>query len=222
MRETTYVLRTCAADMTANGGFVWPKNGPVECPDWNPQPECGNGLHGLLMGEGDAQLLSWAPDAKWLVVAVAAKNVVDLNGKVKFPRGEVVYCGERDGALRHLEGCGARYANLPGATLAGGDRAILTGGYRATLTGGDRATLAGGQDASQTGGGRASQAGGDDAILTGGYRAILTGGSGATFVVVYFNAAHRRCVAIATVGSNGILPGEAYRVNKRGEFVAVK
>lgn len=141
---TTYVLRTCNSDMTAYGGFVWPLSGPVECPDWDATPECGNGLHGLLMGAGDAGLLSWRPDAKWLVVAIDAASVVDLGGKVKAPRGEVVFCGDREGALRHLEGCGAEYAALPGAALTGGYGAALTGGYGVALTGGDFATLTGG------------------------------------------------------------------------------
>lgn len=58
-----YMLRTCAADMTAHGGFVWPKEGEVCAPDWRPDARCGNGLHGLLWGEGDGSLLNWSADA---------------------------------------------------------------------------------------------------------------------------------------------------------------
>ena len=31
---TSLVLRTCAADGTSHGGFVWPDVGPVACSDW--------------------------------------------------------------------------------------------------------------------------------------------------------------------------------------------
>ena len=45
------ILRTCDANMQSHGGFQWPRSGPVAAPDWNPAPECGNGLHGFLRGE---------------------------------------------------------------------------------------------------------------------------------------------------------------------------
>src|SRR5438094_6525314 len=100
--ETALVLCTCNADMTAYGGFKWPQSGRVKAPDWNPAAVCGEGLHGLLWGEGDAGHLNWSGDAKWLVVRVSAAEVVDLCGKVKFPAGEVVYCGDRVGATTYL------------------------------------------------------------------------------------------------------------------------
>ena len=87
-------LRTCAADMTShNGKFLWPKSGPVECADWSTVAECGHGLHALIWGEGDGSLLDWSDEAHWLVVEVLAADVVDLNGKGKFPRCNVVHCG---------------------------------------------------------------------------------------------------------------------------------
>ncbi|WP_445081510.1 DUF7666 domain-containing protein [Martelella alba] len=48
MNDTVLVLRTCNSDMTSRNDFVWPESGLVECPDWEPTEECGNGLHGLL------------------------------------------------------------------------------------------------------------------------------------------------------------------------------
>ena len=105
---TTLVLRTCSAQMTGHAGFVWPRSGPVEAPDWNPRAECGNGLHGLLMGEGDGSLLDWGPDSVWLVVQVEAEVLVDLGGKVKFPRGEVVLAGAREDAIAYLMARGGR------------------------------------------------------------------------------------------------------------------
>lgn len=58
--ETALVLRTCDKDGRSYNGFQWPSEGPVSCPDWDPTPRCGGGLHGLLWGEGDGSLLSWA------------------------------------------------------------------------------------------------------------------------------------------------------------------
>lgn len=97
------VLRTCPKNMKTWNDFQWPTNGPVECPDWSPEPVCRNGLFGLLWGRGSIGYLSNAADAKWLVVEVDPATVVDLSGdKVKFPRGVVVFCGDRAGAIGYL------------------------------------------------------------------------------------------------------------------------
>ena len=40
-------------------GFQWPLEvgAIVECPDWNPEPECGGGLHMLPEAIGNYDLL---------------------------------------------------------------------------------------------------------------------------------------------------------------------
>ena len=100
---TVLVLRTCAADMTSRNDFRWPESGHVEAPDWDPTPECGDGLHGLLWGKGDANLMAHVkPDSKWLVVEVDATLIVDLGDKVKFPRGNVIHAGDRETAIKMI------------------------------------------------------------------------------------------------------------------------
>lgn len=119
---TVLVLRTCNADLTAYGGFQWPSKGVTKAPDWHAGAHCGNGLHGLLWGEGDGGHLNYAPEAKWLVVEVAEKDIVDLNGKVKFPQGKVVFCGDRLGATSYIA------ERRPGAAICGGTATAGTGG----------------------------------------------------------------------------------------------
>ena len=133
--QTALVLRTCCADGSSRGGFVWPKSGPVECPPqgadpgahWDPYPKCGNGLHGALWGEGEGSFLDWSSDARWLVVRVLVADVVDLRGKVKFPRGWVEHCGDREGATRYLVEHGGAGRAVIGVSLTGGDHSTLTG-----------------------------------------------------------------------------------------------
>lgn len=140
----TYLLRTCNADMSAYSGFLWPESGPVAAPDWSPAVICGYGLHGLLLGEGDGSLLSWAPDAKWLVVEVEAATVVQLDGKVKVPRGRVVYCGERGGAIEFLSKVGGNGAKMVGgqATASGYGGQATASGARGQATASGRHGLA--------------------------------------------------------------------------------
>jgi len=119
------ILRTCDENLRSYNNFQWPEAGPVHAPDWDPKPACGNGLHGFLWGEGKGDLANWSPTAKWLVVEVDAETIVDLDGKVKFPRGEVVFCGDRLGATSFISANGAQGRGIVGGTATAGDGGTL-------------------------------------------------------------------------------------------------
>ena len=147
------VLRTCNKDMTSHNGFKWPKKGKVICQDWDSKAQCGNGLHGLLWGIGDGGLLNWDEDAKWLVVSVDEDKIVSIdNNKVKFPEGEVIYCGNREGAIELLVKEGADQTKMVcGQASASGDygQASASGdygqasasGYQGQASAADRGTI---------------------------------------------------------------------------------
>ena len=196
------ILRCVRSDMTSTNGFRWPRpdedlgHGPgvAVSPEWSPIAECGHGLHGWLGGAGDPSISSCVddPSAVWLVVEVEEADIVRLEGKVKYPRGRVVFAGDRHGATQHLHahgqadpGCmwialtGGRGSTFTGgddSTLAGGDYSTITGGYRSTLLGGYRSTLTGGHDSTLTGGRCSTITGGHWSTLTGGPDSTLTGG----------------------------------------------
>lgn len=138
MDHKAYILRTCNADMSSRNGFVWPREGVVECPDWKPTTECGNGLHGALWGDGDGALLSWEADAVWVVAGV--DKWIDLNGKVKFPRADVVFAGPRDEAVAEIIKRGAKGAVI-GGTASAGDCGTASAGDYGTASAGDYGTL---------------------------------------------------------------------------------
>jgi hypothetical protein len=184
------VMRTCAADLRSYNGFVWPESGPVECANWKPLAECGNGLHGLLWGAGDGLLLNWDADAKWLVVEVAAESIVDIGGKVKFPRGRVVYCGDRLSATTLI----ALHAPA-GTSVVGG---TATAGHRGAATAGDYGTATAGY------GGTA----------TAGYGGTATAGNRGTLSARYWDPKTERYrICSADVGDDGIEPNTAYVVD---------
>ena len=144
----TLMLRTCTREddgrLTAHGGFVWPALGPVECPDWNPIAECGNGLHGFLRGCGDAGLANWTDKAAWLVVEIEVSDIVNLEGKVKVPRGRVLFSGDRLQALELMARLGHLDEGHMGGTATAGDGGTATAGYRGTATAGDGGTATAG------------------------------------------------------------------------------
>jgi len=95
------VLKVVSAAMRSYGGFQWPGVGGVAvADDWDASPTCGGGLHGWLNGVGDASYQDWSssPDAKWLVLSVDTETIVDLGGKVKFPKAEVIHAGDMKSA----------------------------------------------------------------------------------------------------------------------------
>jgi len=191
-KEYAYGLRTCGSDRTSYNGFVWPKKGKVSAPDWMPTWECGNGLHALLNGEGDANLLSWDDDAVWQVVKFDAATMIELNGKVKFPECIVLHTGTRATTTAYLWGLiGAGHA-IHGLILHSDGKLIANGGDGSTLTGGYGSTLTGGYGSTLTGGYLSTLTGGDRSTLTGGDRSTLTGGAGSCFTVVWWYDGKRR------------------------------
>jgi hypothetical protein len=196
-----YILRQCAPDMTSWGGFKWPESGEVSAPDWEATADCGNGLHGFLWGEGDGSLANYGSDNKWLVAEI--DEWIDLGGKVKFPRANVMFCGTMHEAAAEIRMLGAKGAVI-GSINTGGNHSINTGGYRSTNTGGNHSI----------------NTGGNHSINTGGYRSTNTGGNHSILQWRVWDGERYRMLT-AYVGEDGIEPGVAY-TNDGMKIVRVK
>ena len=228
MSNRVLVLRTVAADMRSYNDFQYPESGFVEAPDWDGGKDvCGGGLHGFLWGVGKGGLADWSESAKWLVLAVDPDDglveiTADGGGKCKFRRGEVVYCGDREGAAAYLDAHGAADKPVVGAIRQGGDYSTLTGGDYSTLTGGDYSTLTGGDDSTLTGGYRSTLTGGYRSTLTGGDGSTLTGGDGSTLTWKIWDGQRWRLIVRYT-DEGGIKANTPYRWDsEKGEAVEVK
>jgi hypothetical protein len=146
-----YALKTVSKNMTSfavnANGFKWPKRGRVACKDWNDRQECGGGLHALLNGEGYAGLLSWEPDSVWLVLAIPdTVKIIDLIGKVKFPKCSVIFSGDRKGAT-DLIYKKTKAQRIVGYTATAGDEGTATAGDEGTATAGNEGTATAGDKA---------------------------------------------------------------------------
>ena len=148
--KTVLVLRT--SDKDGRGGFQWPQSGHVEASDWADDGKCGHGLHGLLWGCGNAGYLSTNSRAIWQVVRVLATDVREIGGKVKFPRGEVVYSGARHGAIAYLDANGAADKPVAFATRTAGNCGTATAGYYGHATVGDYGIATAGNGGTATAG----------------------------------------------------------------------
>jgi len=174
-------LRTCNADGSSYGGFKWNLeiDGVTEAPDWNPEPECGGGLHGLLHGKDSGHYLDWSEDALWMACE-ALGPIVDLDGKIKTSKAKTLFVGDRKGATDFLIASGCNPAEVVGAFITGGDCSTVTGGYGSNVTGGNRSTVTGGYGSTVTGGYGSNVTGGYHSTVTGGDRSTVTGGVGSS------------------------------------------
>jgi hypothetical protein len=132
--KTVLCLRTIHQDGTSYGDFSWPKLGYVEAPDFSPETECGHGLHGYLRGCGDGDQIDF--DGLFQVVKVLESEVIDLDGKVKFPRCEVILTGSQQEATTFLL---QEYPGLPiiGAGVVVGNHGVAVVGYRGIASAGN-------------------------------------------------------------------------------------
>ena len=199
--NAAYMLKTVNADFTSHGGFRWPRRGKVVAPDWDPEPVCGGGLHGLLWGEGDGGLLDWSDDAVWLVCKIDADTAVDLGGKIKVPEATVAHAGTRKTATAFLA------AHAPGRSIVGG---TATAGHRGTATAGDFGKATAGDDGTATAG--------DFGTATAGHGGTATAGDGGT-IVVRWQDGNRWRLAVGYIGEADLEPNVPYRCDDNGRLV---
>ena len=185
--KTVLCLRTVSMDRISYNNFKWPAKGFVEAPDFSPEKVCGQGLHGYLRGCGEATQIKW--DGLFQVVKVLEKEVIDLDGKVKFPRCEVIFTGTQKDAIDILI---KEYPCLPviGATVVVGNNGTATAGNYGTATAGYYGTATAGDN------GRLIISWYDFSINTSRYR-----------------------TEVAYVGENGIEANVAYKLNDKHLFV---
>jgi hypothetical protein len=208
--EVVHVLKCVGPNGEAYGGFRWPLTvgATVEAPDFRKNAECGRGLHGWLDGQGDhaaAGARTTDPQSVWMVLDVVKAAIIDLGGKVKFPRCVVRFVGTRDAAAAEIARLGAVGAII-GAVVSVGANGGGAVGALGSLSGGNHSTLSGG----------------DGSILSGGYGSTLSGGDGSILSGFWWDAtASRWRLAVAYVGEDGIEPKTEYIALVGGTFERV-
>jgi len=176
------LLRTCGPNGESHNGFRWPlKVGAVvKAPDWNPRAECGNGLHGLLNGAGNGELLRHDKDSVWMVVSAPTKSIVNLEGKVKVPEARIEFVGDRKGATDYLIAHGAKPEEVGGAFITVGDGERAMGAAYATVTAGNDGTASAGYGGTASAGNDGTASAGYGGTASAGIRGTASAGDGGT------------------------------------------
>jgi hypothetical protein len=170
------VLRTNDKNGKSYEGFQWNTKigGITKCSDWDPEPRCGNGLHGLLNGCGDYLNNPQYLETQWMVCGI--NEYVDLENKVKFPEAVTLYVGGRKGASEYLDTHGCHGMPVYYALRTAGNHGMLIAGDHGMLIAGDHGMLIAGDDSTLTAGDDSTLTAGDDSTLTAGYDSMLTAG----------------------------------------------
>ena len=205
------MLRTCHSNLTSYEGFQWPKKGFVEAPDWSPEKECGNGLHGLLWGAGDLELLNHTRGGlKWMVCTVDTRTVVDLGGKIKVPHAWVTLVSDdRDTAIAFLAAKAPAGYSIPWAKVTGGDNVTVglkgtaTVGSGGTATAGDGGTATAGYKGTATADDYGTATAGDSGTAIAGYKGTATAGCDGAAVAGKDGTATAGQRGTATAGRRG-------------------
>ncbi len=207
-KDHVLVVRTCKADMTAYGGFRWPESGEVIAPDWSPEVRCGSGLHGWLWGVGNYSARIGEHDRKWLVVEVREEGIVDLDGKVKFEKGNVIFCGPWIGAFELAREHMPRPASPESSAAGNSGHASATGNSG---------------HASATGYSGHASATGDYGIgcALGNDSRVRAGENGAVIATYWCEEAERRRVVVGYVGEDGI-KADTWYVVRDGKLMEVE
>ena len=224
---TSLVLRVCAADGSSHGGFKWPLTAGAEvvAPDWKDNRECGNGLHGWLYGQGDHSCADyWQHEgAQWIVVEVDSASIIELGGKVKFPRGVVRFSGDKKSATDYLWENEPRSRDVAviGACRADmRDKAMVQVGALGTAAAGEGGTATAGDSGTATAGDSGTATAGDRGTATAGDRGTATAGDSGVISIEYYDG-QRYHHLIGDIGENGLKPNTPYRV-ENAKFVEAK
>ena len=213
----------CLGRDDGNGGkittpFIWPRTGQVECPDWNPEPKCGGGFHGLEFGEGSWSLLNEdeTPGEEWRVVRVEQADLVRLSDndavKVKFRVGEIVYCGNKAGALA-LVMCGKESMDraiiqAQSPSSGNGSKSASSGYGSKSASSGDSST-----SASSGNGSKSEQIGKSGIAAAIGSSVRAKAGVNGLLILTYWDAQEKRYHAcVGEVGKEEIEADTWYKV----------
>ena len=179
-----------AATRTTSNGFIWAEVGQtVEAPDWDRRLICGGGLHGWANGIGNVGTCLFNLDScTWLVVSADDADVVDLEGKVKFRAGTVVFEGSMREAAAYIIDRTGEQGPVIGAhlTLADGEQGavgaygLIEAGYNCTVTAADGCTVTAADGCTVTAGYCCTVTAGDYSKVTAGNECTVTAADGCT------------------------------------------
>ncbi len=259
MPEKHYFVRTCIRNDVGQlvspslyaKGFIWPEEvgSVVTCPDWDPDPFSGHGLHGLRPGDQETGEWVTGPNAVWMVCSYDPETAVEY-GTVKVPSCVVEYVVDlKDGApakvTSWLRNRGVAEPIYRGESVVGDNSVAMAGDYGVAVAG-DMGHAIAGYDGKATAGRRGhattshygkSVAGVSGVAISGsngtsiagphghaltGARGHVQAGSGGTIQIAWEKPKYQRGgFILGCIGENGLEPDTLYKLDVNNNFVKV-
>jgi len=200
-----YIIRTVREDFTSYNNFQWPKSGQVKADDFKPTLECGNGLHGLRIGQQNPG--TWYDYGIALLLQVPSSTIIDLedNDKCKFPECKIVMSGNMVEITNYLYKENINIEGLYLRTQISNKSEKWIGGYGSTLTAGDYSTLTAGDGSTLTAGDGSTLTAGYNSTLTAGYNSTLTAGNWSTLTAGDYSTLTAGDYSTLTAGNGSTL-----------------
>jgi len=169
------------------------------------------------------------------VVEVLEKDIVDLGGKIKFPQGNVVFSGSREGATNFLLANGGQGKAVIGAWVANpssnghataGDYGTATAGEGGTATAGEGGTATASKFGTATALDYGTANAGAWGTATAGFKGTATAGFGGTttagfkgkLAIDYWDGTRSR-TKVGYIGEDGLEPNTPYKLDETFNFV---
>ena len=221
------VLRTCDENLKSrHGSFQWAAvGGETIAPDWNNSPECGNGLHGWLWGCGDWSLKDGSKNPKWLILEVDADEIINLAGKVKFPKAKTLLVVDKwADAISFIQGHPLFELKLESSASGDSGHASASGSYghasasgysgHASASGSCGHASASGYSghASASGSRGHASASGSYGHASAGFNGQSKAAIGGVISILYFDSNNRARLAVGYPGEDGIEADTWYQV----------
>ncbi len=192
-----YMIKTVNKNLQGYKGFQYPKKGLVEAPDWNNEPICGGGIHGLI----HETKKHYIEDGNiWMVLKYIRDEEVTIEDeKIKVPRAWVIGYGSAEEMQALFEKKtgkpytynyairkGNNYSTLKAgnhSTLTAGNHSMLEAGHHSALTAKNSSTLTAGYNSVLTAGGYSTLKAGNHSTLTAGNHSMLEAGDNSICII---------------------------------------
>ena len=155
------MIKTISKDGTAYGGFKYPlrKGAIIKAPDWNSEPVCGGGLHGLIHETEDHYIEN---HGLWIILEYKKGTEVFIdNNKIKVPEAKIIDWGEAGYIQELFAKLTVKQYQYDFAIQTAGNVSTQTAGYRSTQIAGYRSTQIAGNVSTQIAGDISTQIAGD-------------------------------------------------------------
>ena len=206
-KKYDYMIKTVKEiddKLLAYGDFEYPKKkGALILPkEWNPEPECGNGIHGMVWWTYKHSIKN---NNIWMILKyISVEAIVIGNNKIKVPQAWVVAWGTAEEIQKKWGELTCHTYQYDYATQTAGNYSVQKAGYHSTQIAEEHSTQTAGYHSTQTAGEHSVQKSGAASIQIAGNASTQTAGGRSTQTAGYHSTQTARDASTQTAGTGSV------------------